>query len=138
MSDLVRLSFSIERPLYEQLEELVHKTGYSNRSEFVRDLIRHRLVEREWAQDEEVVGTVTLVYDHETRELSKKLTHVQHHHHDAVLATTHVHLDERLCAEMILVKGKAGAIRRLADELGQQKGVLHASLSLSSTGEELA
>lgn len=138
MSDLVRLSLAIEKPLYDRLEELVHQSGYANRSEFVRDLIRNRLVEREWEADHEVVGTITLVYDHETRELNRKLTHVQHHHHDVVLATTHVHLNERLCAEMILVRGRAGTARHLADELGQQKGVLHASLSLSSTGADLA
>jgi len=138
MSNLVRLSLSIEKPLFARLEKLVRQCAYSNRSEFVRDLIRHRLVEQQWERDDEVVGSITLVYDHEVRQLSKKLTHLQHHHHEAVLATTHVHLDERLCAEMILMRGSAKAIRRLADQLRQQKGVLHATLSLGSTGSDLA
>jgi CopG family nickel-responsive transcriptional regulator len=100
-------------------------------------MLRERLVEEEWKGDEEVVGTITLVYDHETRELSKKLTRLQHHHHNVVLASTHVHLDEHMCAEMILTKGPASEIEEMASLLRQQKGVLHASLSLSSTGKEL-
>lgn len=83
------------------------------------------------------MGTITLVYDHETRELSRKLTHLQHHRHDLVLASTHVHLDEHMCAEMVLCKGNAGHIKEMANMLRQQRDVLHASLSLSSTGKEL-
>ena len=137
MTDLSRFSISIEKGLLERLETLVKKRRYANRSEFVRDLLRERLVEQEWKGNEEVVGTITLVYDHETRELSKKLTRLQHHHHDLVLASTHVHLDEQMCAEMVLTKGPASEIEEMANLLRQQKGVLHASLSLSSTGKEL-
>jgi CopG family nickel-responsive transcriptional regulator len=137
MSALSRFSISIENGLLERLEALVKKSNYANRSEFVRDLLRQRLVEEEWQADEEVVGTITLVYDHETRELSKKLTRLQHHHHDLVLASTHVHLDHHMCAEMVLLKGRASAIEEMANQLRQQKGVLHASLSLSSTGRHL-
>jgi CopG family nickel-responsive transcriptional regulator len=134
MSDLVRLSFSIEKPLYEQLERLVKRSGYTNRSEFVRDMIRGQLVEGQWAEDREVLATVTLVYDHHSRRLSEKLTDLQHQFHRAVLVTTHVHLSKHLCAEVILVQGKASDARQLADLLRQQKGVLHAELSMSSTG----
>lgn len=137
MSGLNRFSISIEQRLLDRLERLVKKSRYANRSEFVRDLLRERLVEEEWKADEEVVGTITLVYDHETRELSKKLTRLQHHHHDVVLASTHVHLDEQMCAEMVLMKGPASEIEEMANLLRQQKGVLHASLSLGSTGKEL-
>ena len=137
MTDLARFSISIEKQLLDRLEGMVRKHKYSNRSEFVRDLLRERLVEEEWNANEEVVGTITLVYDHETRELSKKLTRLQHHHHDLVLASTHVHLDAHMCAEMVLTKGPAGQVQEMADMLQQQKGVLHASLSLSTTGHEL-
>jgi CopG family nickel-responsive transcriptional regulator len=137
MSTLQRFSMAIEKPLLERVEALVAKSQYTNRSEFIRDMLRERLVEEEWQGDEEVVGTITLVYDHETRELSKTLTRVQHHHHDVVLASTHVHLDKHMCAEMILTKGRASEIKQMANRLRQQKGVLHASLSLSSTGKDL-
>ena len=137
MTDLSRFSISIEPSLFERLESLVRKHKYANRSEFVRDMLRERLVEEEWQGNEVVVGTITLVYDHATRELSKKLTRLQHDHHDLVLASTHVHLDKHMCAEMVLTKGAAGEIQEMADMLRQQKGVLHATLSLSSTGKEL-
>ena len=137
MPQLVRLSLSIEKPLYERLEKMVHASGYGNRSEFVRDLIRDHLVKRQWEANETVVGTVTLVYDHHARNLSEKLIDLQHHHHGAVLATTHVHLDKHLCAEVILLKAKAREIEHLADRLRQQKGVLHAELAMASTGTDL-
>jgi len=138
MSDLVRMSFSIEAPLLKRLEKMVKTHRYTNRSEFVRDMIRERLVTQEWHHNEQAVGTVTLVYDHHTRLLNEKLTSLQHRHHHVILATTHVHLDEHVCVEMILAKGKAGEIQEIADLLRQQKGVLHATLSMTSTGKRLA
>ena len=138
MSDLERLSFSIEGPLLSKMERLLTDGKYQNRSEFIRDLIRSRLVETEWEEDGEALGTITLIYDHHTRNLGDKLTDIQHAHHHEVMATTHVHLDHHLCAEMIMVRGKPTLIRSLCDDMGQQKGVLHATLSMSSTGKKLA
>ena len=137
MSDLVRSSFSIEKPLYERLESLLRDSRYANRSEFIRDLIRARLVDQEWESDQEALGTITLIYNHRIRHLDERLTDLQHQHHSAVLAATHIHLDQELCAEMIMVRGRAGEIRAIADLLGQQKGVLHAALAISSIGKEL-
>ncbi len=137
MSDLERLSISIEKPLYGRLEKLVKDSHYVNRSEYIRDLIRNKIVEQEWERDEEALGTVTLLYDHHTRGLSDRLTHLQHDHHSNILATTHVHLTHDLCAEMIMIKGKARLIRAMADAISREKGVLHASLSLSSIGKKL-
>lgn len=138
MSDLVRQSFSMESSLWDKLEELLEGGGYTNRSEFLRDLIREKLVQREWETGRhEVVGTITLIYDHHARLLGEKLTDIQHDHHDAILATTHVHLDHDMCAEMIMMHGSAEVIRQVADRIRQQKGVLHASLSISSTGRAL-
>jgi len=138
MGRVERLSFSLEAPLLERLERLVRDGRYANRSEFIRDLIRDRLVAQEWELNEEALGTITLVYDHHARELNRKLLDLQHDHHGAVLASTHVHLDPHLCAEMIMVRGSAEHLRQLADLLRQQKGVLHATLSMSSTGRRLA
>ena len=137
MSTLARLSFSLEQPLLDRLEKLLKESRYENRSEFIRDMIRGQLVEKEWERNEEALGTVTLLYDHHMRQLSDKLMDLQHEYHDAVLATTHVHLDHELCAETIMVRGRAERIRRLADLLRRQKGVLHATLSMSSTGKKL-
>jgi len=138
MPELVRLSISLEAPLYEQLERLVESSGYTNRSEFVRDMIRNTLVEQTWSDaHQEVVGTITMVYDHHQRRLADRLVDIQHEHHDQILATTHVHLSHDLCAEMIMVRGLPERVRQIADALRQQRGVLHAALALSSTGDPL-
>lgn len=137
MSELIRLSLSLEKPLFGQLEKLVKQSGYSNRSEFIRDMIRDRLVETKWANDQEVIGTITLIYDHHARKLSEKLTKLQHDHHNEILATTHVHLDRYICAEMILTKGSAKRVKAIADKLGKQKGVIHYELAASAFGPEL-
>ncbi|NLX57752.1 MAG: hypothetical protein GXY74_01545 [Phycisphaerae bacterium] len=76
-------------------------------------------------------------YDHHARGLTERLTEQQHHFTGTVLATTHVHLDEHLCAEMIMVRGKGKDIKALADKLQREKGVLHAKLAASSTGRTL-
>jgi CopG family nickel-responsive transcriptional regulator len=138
MPDLVRQSFSIESGLYKELQRLLRERGYANQSEFLRDLIRGELVREEWKAGAEVLGTITIVYDHNRRELSQKLTRHQHEHHHAVLAATHVHLDHDLCAEAILMRGPAEELRALADRLRQQKGVLHAALAVSTVGRRLA
>jgi len=137
MTDLMRVSFTIERSLYEELEKLLTTTQYENRSEFIRDMVRERLVRDSWRRNEEAVGTITMVYDHHQRDLSGAITHVQHEHHDAILATTHVHLTHDLCVEMIMVRGLAAQIESLADELRSRKGVLHVAVSMSSTGKRL-
>lgn len=137
MSELVRLSMSIEKPLYDKLETLVAESRYTNRSEFLRDLIRDHLVEREWKSQEELLGTISMIYDHHQRGLSARLTDLQHDFPGSILATTHIHLDHHHCAEMIMVRGRAGDIQRLADEMKRQRGVLHAKLAMSSTGKTL-
>jgi len=137
MSNLVRISLSIEDTLLDKLEKMVSHKGYNNRSEFVRDMIRDNLVLEEWNSASEVVATINMIYDHFKRELSKKITELQHAHHDIVLASTHVHLTEHICAEMIMVKGAAAEVRELADELRQQKGVLHSGLIMGTTGQKI-
>jgi len=138
MADLVRLSISLEGTLARQLSRLVRASSYTNRSEFIRDLIRRCLVEQEWEdRRQEVVATITLLYDHHARQLADRLIDIQHDHHANILATTHVHLHHDRCVEAILVRGSAERVRRLADALRQQRGVLHAALSMSTTGERL-
>jgi CopG family nickel-responsive transcriptional regulator len=98
----------------------------------VRDLIRRRLVEEEAGGDEEVVGTLTLVYDHGQRELTDRLVEAGHHHHARVLSTLHVHLDDRLCLEVQALRGTPAELRHLADHVLGLKGVKHGQLVVSS------
>ncbi len=137
MAEITRFSISIEQELAARLDRLTREKGYTNRSEFVRDLVRDALVEEEWERNEVALGTITLVYEHNRRQLSDKLTGLQHDHHHLILATTHVHLDHDLCAEAIIVKGRAAKIRELSDLLRKQGGVLHGGLTMSSIGKEI-
>jgi len=138
MSDLTRFGISIDDRLLKRFDDLIAGKGYVNRSEAIRDMIRNALVEETWSrEDEETVGTVTLVYDHHTRDLSDKLTEQQHSHHEAIISALHVHLDAHHCLEVVVVKGKARDVRRLADELIGTKGVKHGKLVTTTTGKGL-
>jgi CopG family nickel-responsive transcriptional regulator len=138
MSDLARFGISIDDRLLKRFDDLIADKGYVNRSEAIRDLIRNALVEDAWArEDEETVGTVTLVYDHHTRDLADKLTEQQHSHHEAIISALHVHLDVHHCLEVVVVKGKAKSVKRLADELIGTKGVKHGKLVTTTTGKGL-
>lgn len=138
MSELMRFGVSMEARLLNQFDEMIGRKGYGSRSEAVRDLVRNALVEDRWGrEDEEVVGTVTIVYDHHTRELAEKLTEHQHSHHDAVISALHVHLDAHFCLEVVVVKGTSAQVRRIADELIGTRGVVHGKLVSTTTGQGL-
>lgn len=138
MSELVRFGISMNEQLLTMFDKKIVSQGYANRSEAVRDMIRNRLVEMEWEDDnKEVAGTITLVYDHHVRGLSNLLTDLQHNWHDMILSTIHVHLDHHNCLEVLVIKGPAGRVREVADKLVGVKGVKHGQLTITSTGREL-
>jgi CopG family nickel-responsive transcriptional regulator len=138
MGETIRFGISIDDKLLESFDRLIEQKGYLNRSEAIRDLIRSDLVEMQWeAGEEETVGTVTLVYNHHVRDLSEKLTEQQHSHHDQIISALHVHLDAHNCLEVLVVRGKARDVKKIADELIGVKGVKHGKLVMTTTGEEL-
>jgi CopG family nickel-responsive transcriptional regulator len=138
MGQLSRIGVAIDSTLLSKFDALISRRGYTNRSEAFRDLIRDELVERAWEQpDAPVVGTVTLVYDHHVRMLSDKLTDLQHDHYHHVLSTLHVHLDHDNCLEVLVLRGKASAVRKLADALIATKGVKHGRLTITTPGSNL-
>ena len=138
MGGLSRIGVAIDADLLRKFDKLIASRGYYNRSEAFRDLIRDELVERSWEQpDSNVVGTVTLVYDHHVRMLNEKLTDLQHSHFHQILSTLHVHLDHDNCLEVLVVKGKASLVKKIADALISTKGVKHGRLTITSTGAEL-
>jgi CopG family nickel-responsive transcriptional regulator len=138
MTTLTRFGVSIEASLLRDFDRLIKRKGYQNRSEALRDLIRDSLVQEEWAEGEkETVGTISLVYDHHKRELSKTLLEMQHENYFAILSSLHIHLDEHNCLEVVVVKGKAKEIKKISDRLIGTKGVKHGKLSLTTTGKNL-
>jgi len=137
MSKLTRFSVSIESELLERFLRMSDKRGWENRSEALRQLMREALVRDEWSGSDEIVGTITIVYDHHKRELTDRLTSIQHDHHDAVLAATHIHLDHDNCLEMIAVRGTASDVQAIADALIGTRGVKHGKLTATTTGKKL-
>ena len=105
---LVRFSVAIGGELLRRFDRYRELHRYPNRSEAVRGLMRDALIEETIAQDDsEAMGVVTLIYDHHVSRIARGLTDLQHHHLDRVVTTTHVHLDEKRCLEVILLRGPA-------------------------------
>ncbi len=138
MPGLIRFGISMEKELLARLDQEIVKRGYPNRSEAIRDLIRNQLVELDWSQDdEEVAGTITIIYDHHVKGLSDLLLEMQHDHHEMIISVMHVHLEHDNCLEVMVIKGKASEARDLAGRLIGVKGVKHGKLTISSTGKGL-
>ena len=132
-----RFSVSLPPSLLRQLDRMSGEKGYDNRSLAVADMIRDRLVEhRQKFGSEEICGTITLVYDHHRMHVQETLTEIQHDHHDVILSTVHVHLDHHNCLEVLIVRGTAAVIRKIADELTSAKGVKHGKLTVTTTGKD--
>lgn len=138
MKGIVRFGVSMDQALLSAFDKVLSKKGYKNRSEGIRDLIRDKLVEERWEEEREAVGVITLVYDHEVRALPEILTDLQHRFHTAMVSTLHVHLDEHNCLEVLVVRGMARKIRRIADRLISTKGVKHGKLTMTTTGRGLS
>ncbi len=136
MPEVVRFSISTDERLLARFDDLIAEKGYVNRSEAIRDLIRNSLAEDALADDAvEAVGTVTLVYDHHFSDLGDKLTEHQHTHHQSIVSTLHIHLDAHQCLEVVVLRGPAGEIRRLADSLIGTKGVTQGRFVVTTAGD---
>jgi CopG family transcriptional regulator, nickel-responsive regulator len=134
-SRLIRFGVSMEEGLLQAFDSVCEAKSYPNRSEAVRDMVRSLLAENELQRgDAEGVGTLTLVYDHHQRELEKKLTDYQHHFLESIISTVHVHLDPYLCLEVLILRGRAREIRKIADGLIATKGVRHGKLVITTAG----
>lgn len=138
MSGLIRFGISMEKELLVRLDEEIVKRGYPNRSEAIRDLIRNQLVEVDWSRDDqEVAGTITIIYNHHVRGLSDLLLELQHEHHSMIISVMHVHLEHDHCLEVMVIKGQAAEAKELSGRLIGVKGVKHGKLTITSTGKGL-
>jgi CopG family nickel-responsive transcriptional regulator len=136
---VTRFSISLPPSLLEQLDQMARQKSYDNRSLAIADMIRSHLVEhRQKFSNEEIAGTITLVYDHHKQHVQETLTDIQHDHHEVILSSVHVHLDHHNCLEVLLLRGKAGVIRKIADELIAARGVKHGKLTVTTTGKDIA
>ncbi len=130
---LVRFSITIPEELLDYIDKNLIKRGYSSRSEFVRDLVREMIVSDRWSDEkDEVVGVLTVIYDHHKRELTQKMIDLQHSKYINIMCTTHVHLDHNNCLETIIIKGKPSEIESISVKIAGLKGVKFAKLTKTS------
>lgn len=132
MEKVTRIGVSLEPDLLKKFDGLIKKKGYGTRSKAVRDLIRKELVkEIAVAENKQVYGTITMVYDHHVGGLTDKLLTYQHDYRDNIMTTSHVHLDHDNCLEVVVVKGKAKSVKEMADKIASIRGVRHGELSIT-------
>lgn len=127
-----RITISLEPALAEAFDALISARGYRSRSEAVRDLLR-REIETARAQDsghEHCIASLSYLYNHHQRDLSERLTALQHDHHDLTVSTLHTHLDHDHCLETVILKGQTQQVRRFADAMIAESGVKHGCLNL--------
>ena len=135
---IARFGVSLSSSLLKELDRMVLKKGYKNRSLAIGDMVRDQLVEHQQElTDSEVVGTITLVYDHHRPHVQETLTDLQHKQMATIISTLHVHLDHDNCLEVLVVRGKASIVRSVADHLIAVRGVKHGKLMLTTSGRSV-
>lgn len=125
-----RFTVSLEPALAAEFSAFLARKGYDNRSEAVRDLIREALTRDrlEHAPEGACVGVLSYLYDHHERELAKRLTEVQHDHHDLSVTTLHMHLDHDTCVETALLRGRAQDVLAFGETVMSRPGIQHGRL----------
>lgn len=136
-TEVTRFGISMSSELLNKFDSLIESKGYTNRSEAIRDLIRDYLVEQEWQEDQETIGTVTMVYNHHVRELTESLTAIQHEYYNFIISSMHVHIDEHNCLEIAIIRGRGNKVKEVADRLISVRGVKHGKLIMTTTGKGL-
>lgn len=137
MGKLVRFGVSMEKKLLREFDKLIYGEGYDNRSEAIRDLIRGRLIEEEWREEDEVCGGILLVYDHHKAHLTEKITEIQHRFYKLVISTQHIHMDHDNCMEIISVRGKAKEIHNFFNKLRATTGIKQCEIIRASVGDKI-
>lgn len=120
-----RITISLDDDLLATVDQLCTRRGYTSRSEALRDLIRDSSIHKAAETDGkgECFAALSYVYDHETRDLARRLTETQHHHHDLSVSTLHVHISDQDCLEVAILKGPIDRVRVVADGVTTQRGV---------------
>lgn len=126
-----RFGVSLEEEILKELDEYVEENQFPNRSQAIRQLIEKNIIEKKWLCNNEVAGSIVLVYDHHKREIDTKMNDIQHNYHHLILSSQHIHLNHDTCLETIAVKGKAKELTELADKLIAIKGVKHGKLVMT-------
>lgn len=131
---ITRFGVSMEPELLNKFDKIIKKKSYTNRSEAIRDLIRKNIIIEESSDpDIEALGTLTMIYNHHISSITNRLIELQHDHHNEILTTTHIHVDHNNCLEVLVLKGKTGEIKKLADNIRALKGIKHGELVITKS-----
>jgi CopG family nickel-responsive transcriptional regulator len=138
MSELERIGVSLDKDLLEQFDKLITKQGYRIRSEAIRDLVRNHLSQEQLENpNAKAVAAVFIVYDHHSTKLSDSLIELQHSHTHTksvdVISSLHIHLDKHNCLEVIILRGQAGQIRKIGENILSMKGVKLGKINVVAT-----
>ncbi|MDD2759499.1 MAG: nickel-responsive transcriptional regulator NikR [Methylomonas sp.] len=127
-----RFTISLSDELAADFDHWLQARGYVNRSEAVRDLLRKEIETERLANDQAThcVASLSYVYNHHERSLAERLTHLQHHAHDLVVCSMHVHLDHEDCLESLFLRGSTQVVRGFAEKICAESGVRHGSVNL--------
>lgn len=128
-----RFGVSLENDLLEELDRMVERDRFPNRSRAIRSMIKNYLIEEKWNRDEVVAGAIVIVYDHNKKELHERVNGLQHEYHCLILAGQHIHIDDHNCLEVISVRGKAYKLKKISDKLKAIKGIKHGELVMTGT-----
>lgn len=128
-----RVTISLDDELLDALDRLGARRGYTSRSEALRDILREAMAKVEAEGEAACVATLTYVYEHDKRDLARRLTGEQHDHHDIAVSTLHVHLDHQDCLEIAVLNGSVDEVRAFADSIVTQRGVRAGNLHIIPT-----
>jgi CopG family nickel-responsive transcriptional regulator len=130
LANVVRISFSTPPALLSQFDDCLKALGYEDRSKALQIAMRNFVTEYSWRQNgKSGAGAILLTYDHDSHGLQESLTDIQHHFRQIVNSTTHIHLDDSHCLEIISVKGRQKRIQLLAKAIMKKRGIDQLKLS---------
>ena len=139
MSELIRFGISIEQDLSEKFDHFVAERNYATRSEAIRDLMRDALIQQkiELETETNALGSLTLIYDHHTRNLPQEMGTIQHDFHDLVVSVMHLHVSHDDCMEVLALRGRVSEITKLANALLSLKGIKNGKLFLTLPSSDI-
>ena len=129
-----KIGIYIPGELERELRILLEKRGAGSVSQVVQEALRLYLSELLIKEKCVVVGSLTVLYNHEVRGVDSALTDLQHDYMDIILFANHVHLDREKCLLTIVVKGPSERVEELTSKLTSIRGVLVVKPTLICTG----
>jgi CopG family transcriptional regulator, nickel-responsive regulator len=134
---LERFTISLDTELAHDFDQLIAEKRYQNRSEAVRDLLRKYITDH-WVGSrfsKYSVATLTFIFDQNEITLTKRLSEIQHGHHDLVVSTQRTYIDHQNCLETVILKGLTTEVSDVAEKISSERGVRHANLHLVALKE---